>query len=333
MVNSEAIDLACEVISQSKKSIIITHINPDGDAIGSSLALKLALNKLNCEATIIVDSDLPHFLQFLYDAKSIEVYSPIIHDRIFRESDTIFCLDFNATKRMRSIWNIFSNSNAKKVLIDHHLEPQDFCNICIIDYEASSTGEIIWRIIKKLGIQIDKYIAEALYVAILTDTGSFRFERTTSEIHRIIAELIDCGANPTELYENVYNQNSYNIVRLLGLALASLELFYDNKLSVMTITDEMFQKTNTNDEDIEGFVEKTLMVKGTKVGILITEVARRSEVRISIRSKGDINVRDFAFRFGGGGHFNAAGVRIYGSDFNSTKKMIIKEAQNLFNQI
>jgi len=216
------------------------------------------------------------------------------------------------------------------VLIDHHIEPQDFCNVCILDFDASSTGEIIWRILKKLDIKIDSNIASALYTAIMTDTGSFRFERTNSEIHRIVAELIDCGANPTEIYEKVYNQNSLNIVKLLGLALASLELFYDGKLSVMTITDEMFRNTQTNDDDIEGFVEKTLMIKGVLAGILITEVARKKEIRISIRSKGDINVRELAYRFGGGGHLNASGVRIYGSDFQTTRKMIINEAQNLF---
>jgi len=330
MINDEAITLAAETIKNSLKNVIITHINPDGDAIGSSLALYFAIKVLNHEAIIIIDSDVPHFLKFLPGSEQIELYNPTRHDRIFRECDTVYCLDFNSIKRMRSIYNIFNAICANKVLIDHHIEPQDFCNVCILDFDASSTGEIIWRILKKLDIKIDSNIASALYTAIMTDTGSFRFERTNSEIHRIVAELIDCGANPTEIYEKVYNQNSLNIVKLLGLALASLELFYDGKLSVMTITDEMFRNTQTNDDDIEGFVEKTLMIKGVLAGILITEVARKKEIRISIRSKGDINVRELAYRFGGGGHLNASGVRIYGSDFQTTRKMIINEAQNLF---
>lgn len=331
MINHEAIEFVSEKLKSIQKFAIITHINPDGDAIGSSVALLLSLCKLGAKGLIIVDSEIPHFLKFLDRNDKVEQFNIHKHSKFLSECDTIFCIDFNEPKRMRTIWNAFNQSRATKILIDHHLEPQNFCNICIVDTDASSTGELIWRIIKKANIELDKNIADALYVAIMTDTGSFRFERTTSEIHRIIAELIDYGANPTELYEKIYNQNSFNIVKLLGMGLSSLELYYDDKLSVMTITDEMFKKTNTTDDDIEGFVEKTLMIKGVQVGILITEVAIKGEIRISIRSKGNINVRDFAYRFGGGGHFNAAGVRIYGSDFETTRKMIINEARNLFN--
>lgn len=330
MINIEAIELASDAIKATRKAIITTHVNPDGDAIGSALALYNALRQLGKQAEIIIDSNIPSFLMFLDGADKIQSYNANRHNKQIKEADTIFFLDLNDIKRVRTMSNVCTESSAKKIMIDHHIDPQDFCNICIVDTFSSSTGELIWKILKSLNIEINKSIAESIYTAILTDTGSFRYDRTTGDLHRIVAELIDCGANPTVIYEEVYNQNSYNMTRLMGMAIASMELFYEGKLAVMTITDEMFRATQTNDDDIEGFVEKTLMIKGVQAGIMITEVRRRDEMRISFRSKGKVNVRDLAFRFGGGGHLNAAGARVTGTVFANMKTMLINAAEGIF---
>jgi len=331
MINKEALDACYEIISNSRKTIITTHINPDGDAIGSALALYFTLKHLAKDVEIIIDSDIPHFLLFLSGSELIKKYNPKLHDKSILQADTIFFLDLNDIKRTRAMEQVFQISFARKVLIDHHINSQDFCNLCVIDSSASSTGELIWRLLVNSSIPISKEIADAIYVAIMTDTGSFRFSSTTSELHRIIADVIDCGANPCLLYENVYNQNQFNLIKLLGLSIASMELFYSGKLSVMTITDEMLRATNTTDDDVEGFVEKTLSIKGVEVGILITEVKLKNEMRVSFRSKGNYDVRSLAARFGGGGHLNASGARIKGSVFLDTKKMLIATAQSLFN--
>lgn len=330
MINKEALELCNEAIINSKKSVITTHINPDGDAVGSALALFHTLKNMGKEADIIIDSAVPYFLQFLGGSEKIQNYDQRKHNKTIQNADTIFFLDLNDSKRVRTMETAVMASQARRVMIDHHIEPQDFCNLCIVDTEASSTGELIWRLIDNLGTPITKEIADALYVAILTDTGSFRFERTTGELHRMVAGLIDAGANPFYLYEQVYNQNPFSITKLMGLALASIELYYDGRLSIMTVTDEMFRATNTTDDEIEGFVEKTLMIKGVEAGILISEVRRRNEMRVSFRSKGSVNVRELASRFGGGGHVNASGSRISGTVFADMKKMLITTAAMLF---
>ncbi len=332
MINKEALEVCNEAIKQSKKSIITTHVNPDGDAIGSVLALSQALKFLGKEVEIIIDSTVPHFLLFLEGAGKILAYNSKLHDKLINNADTIFFLDLNHSKRVRTMESVCLQSRARLVMIDHHVAPQDFCHLCIVDTHASSTGELVWRLIDLLDIEITKDIAEALYVAILTDTGSFRFEKTTGELHRIIADLIDKGANPFHLYEKVYNQNSFSSTKLLGEAISNMELFYDGRLAVMTVTDEMFRANNTTDDDIEGYVEKTLMIKGVEAGILISEVRRRDEMRVSFRSKGKTNVRDLANRFGGGGHINASGARISGTNFADSRKMLIRAAEMLFSK-
>ncbi len=330
MINKEALDACFDKIKKSNKVIITTHINPDGDAIGSALALYFAIKHLEKEVEIYIDSEVPHFLQFLVCSDTIKVYNAKQHNNRILQADLIIFLDLNDLKRTRALEQVFQLSKARRVLLDHHLEPQDFCHLCVIDSNASSTGELVYRLIVNSNIPITKEIAEGIYVAIMTDTGSFRFPNTTSELHRIIANLIDYGANPTYLYEKVYNQNQFNLIKLLGSAIASMELYYSGKLSVMTITDEMLRTTNTTNDDLEGFVERTLSIKGVEVGILMTEVKLRNEVRISFRSKGSYDVRSLAVRFGGGGHLNAAGATIKGSIFQDTKKMLITTAECLF---
>jgi phosphoesterase RecJ-like protein len=166
-------------------------------------------------------------------------------------------------------------------------------------------------------------VAESLYLAIMTDTGSFRFPRTDALVHLIISELIECGADPVMLYEEVYNKIPFSSMKLLGEAYAGMEIYSEGKFCLMTIPRDLFAKTGSKEDDIENFVESILRIDGVKVGVLITELPDRSEFRVSFRSKGNYNIRDIAFQFGGGGHLNAAGARIYNTTLAEVKEKLV----------
>lgn len=326
----ESINQCIEILKSSSKIVLTTHINPDGDALGATLAMYHLALAYGFEAHIYIHSQVPAFLKFLPGSDKIKVFNSKVHLKHIYQADTILILDLNDSRRVGSLEDAILDSPARKVLIDHHLFPMNFADYLCVDTEASSTGEIVWRLIKRSGMELTKQMAENIYVAILTDTGSFRFSRTDAELHRIVAELIEAGADPVELYDKVYNQNSLHITKLLGLALSAMQLYHDGKLCVMTVTDEMFKIAGGSDDEIEGFVEKTLSIKGVQAGILMTEVVARSEARVSFRSCGDINVRALADQYNGGGHKNASGARISTDDFPALVTEMIEKAKMLF---
>lgn len=313
-------------IQKAEKIAVTTHTNPDGDAIGSALALKFILNdNFDKNSEIYIDNELAENLTFLSGTDDIIIFNKN-HENNLKNSDLIFILDLNNSSRLKSMEKSVTDSNAFKIMIDHHIKPENFTNLKYIDTEATSTGELIYKLSENLSLRISKTAAEALYVAIMTDTGNFRHSRTDAEIFRIAANLIEYGADPVILYENVYNQNKISSLKLLGYALESLELFHNNKISVITLPENILKKYNAKKGDIEGFVEKTLSVKKSLIGILLTKFPESNEVKISLRSKGDYCVRDIALKFDGGGHKNAAGAKIENHNISDAKKLIIQEA-------
>lgn len=319
-------------LKNSKKILITTHTNPDGDAIGSALALNHYLNSLNITNQVIISDDLPKNLKFLPGSKLVETYNPSRHNLFINSADTIVFLDLNDISRTRSLSNVLKHTSAFKIVIDHHTNPKDFANLLYIDEEVSSTGELVYRLITfDGGFRLSKEIAECLYVAIMTDTGSFRFQRTTAEVHRIIAALIDAGADPYTIYDYVYNQNPLNIVRLLGIALSKMQLYFNGKVCIMALDKNDFAATGTNFRDTEFFVERTLSVEGVEIGILLTEVLERGEFKISFRSKGNIKVNSIAQALGGGGHLNAAGATIKSFSLDAALQSIINQLSKFYN--
>jgi phosphoesterase RecJ-like protein len=231
---------------------------------------------------------------------------------------------------VRELEKPVTESNAYKIVIDHHLNPRDFANFCYINSEASSTGELIWNLLSSDPEYIfNKAAAEAIYVAILTDTGSFRFPKTTSYVHLIIAKLIDFGADPYELYDKTYNQSPANSTKLLGIALSEMKLYENGKVCIMQIAEDDFRKTNTSYRDTEFFVERTLSIEGVLVGVLVTEVRERSEIKISLRSKRDVAVNKAAIGLGGGGHLNAAGANIKNASLENAVEMVLRQISKL----
>lgn len=320
-----------ELIQRSKNILLTSHLNPDGDAIGSLLGIFHYLKQKGKNVRIMISDSVPDNLLFLEGSNEIEIFNQESNYSWFNTIDLILILDLNEITRLKGLEKYINNSKAIKVVIDHHLEPKDFADFYLVDTEASSTGEIVYKIItydKKF--QLNKSIAENLYAAILTDSGSFRFPRTDEEVHLIIADLIRNGADPVKIYEEIYNKNSFNKVRLLGIGFTNLELFFDGVFCLMTLRKEDFIATNTDNSDLENFVESLMAISGVKIGVLIAEIPDANEIKLSFRSKGNYSVRDLALKFNGGGHLNASGARINPGSLEIVKKQLLEETRNLF---
>jgi len=330
MINHCEKEKVRELIEENHKIIITTHVNPDGDAIGSALGLFYYLRFMNKDVKIINYSPTPANLSHLDVNNDIIVYNEVNDKTDILNADLIIVVDLNETKRLKTVGDAILLSNATKLVIDHHLEPKEFADYYYIGYDICASGFLIWKIINNWKMDYDKKIADAIYTTIITDTGNFRFDRTTPEVHRATAELIEHGADPSSLYNSVYNQHKINGLRLLGLALSDLEIHYNGKMCIMKITEEKFKKADATEEEIEGFVSNTLSIAGVKVGILMTEVIERNEVRVSFRSKENYYIRELAAKFGGGGHGYASGARVIGIEFEELKTNIIEEAKEIF---
>lgn len=330
-MNNIDISSLSQLILSSNKILLTTHLNPDGDAIGSVLGLYHYLKLAKKNVRIIISDPVPNNLMFLDGVTEIELFDEYINYDWIDSLDLILILDLNDFLRLKGLEKYILSSKAKKVVIDHHLEPKNFADFYLVDTEASSTGEMIYKIITQdKSHKINKSIAENLYAAILTDSGSFRFPRTDEEVHLIIADLVQNGADPVRIYEEIYNKNSFNKIRLLGRGYSNLELFFNGGFCLMTLKKEDFLATNTNNSDLENFVESLLAIDNVKIGVLLAEIPDGDEIKLSFRSKGNYSVRDLALKFNGGGHLNASGARIKSESLESVKKRLLEESQNMF---
>lgn len=329
--NSPASEIL-KILLNSKKITITTHVSPDGDAIGSELAMFFYCQQKGSRVRIINYSETPYNLKFLNGIENVCVFDKSHDTDYIKNSDTILFLDLNNSSRVKEMEESVMSSTATKVVIDHHIEPKDFADNYYIDSDATSTGELVWKILKSdNNINLTKEMASALYTAIMTDTGSFRYPNTDSETHQIIAELIKYGADPVKIYEEVYNIIPPRAARIYGEAFSGMEIYCDGKLVVLTLSKDTFNKSGATESDIEGLVEQTMTIKDAKVGVLLTERPNEAEIRISFRSKGELNVRELALSLGGGGHFHAAGARISNISLLDAKKLVIEKTSTLFN--
>ncbi len=320
------IDTIVQLIRSHGEFVLTTHVNPDGDGLGSELALARTLEKMGKHVTILNHSETPDNYKFLDKNRKIIRFVPEAHTTILQQAEVIFVVDTNQPNRLRSMEPFVLQSMAVKVVIDHHLDASDFAQHYLIDENATSTGEIIFRLLTALdGKPFEKEIADALYTAIMTDTGSFRYPRTDPETHTIVATLLQCGTDPTEIYSNVYENWTPGRLRLLGEALDSLKTEYGGKLAIMICTRKMFQQTGTSEVETDNFTTYPMSVQGVLVGILINEL--ENGVKISFRSKGEIPINELAKEFEGGGHKNAAGARLHDVSLTDAIKSVIERAE------
>lgn len=315
-----------EIINRNESFLITTHVNPDADAIGSEIAFSNLLSKLGKSYNIINHSETPYNLKFLDVDNAIQKYDENKHINYFNSSDVLVALDFNRSDRMVSMQTRFVESNKLKICIDHHQDPEDFVSYSFIDPNYAATGHILFDFIKKTGIvNIDLEIAAPLYAAIMTDTGSFRFERTTADLHRNIAELLDKGVNSTNIYDQLYDESKLSKIKLLGRSLSSLQLIAENKIGYMVITQKDFIDLTALESDTENFVNYIISVEGITLGLLFIEL--KNGFKVSFRSKGELPVNKLAGLFGGGGHKNAAGARFHNVDMHQSIPDILKKAE------
>jgi phosphoesterase RecJ-like protein len=292
--------------------VIIPHKNPDGDAMGSCLAWQGMLNQLGHSTSVIAPNDYPTFLHWLPGHDSVLIYEndQELANKLIAGANIVFTLDFNTLKRIDQMGARVAESAAKKVMIDHHQEPDDYADIMFSNPAIGSTCEFVFQIIDAMGLakHINQDIASCLYTGIVTDTGSFRFPSVTSATHRAVATLIDAGANHSEIHEKIKDNARPDRLKLLGIALKNMVFISEYKTAYITISQDELDACNYQKGDTEGFVNYGLSVAGIEMAVLMTESKKEEMIKISFRSKGDLAVNLFAKTyFEGGGHINAAG--------------------------
>lgn len=305
-----------EVIRASRRFLITSHVRLDGDAIGSELALYLVLRDMGKEAAVYNRDATPQMYRFLPAADSI-----VNSLDAGKEYDAVLILDCSEidrvgeeAPRVGSIRNIIN--------VDHHISNGSFGDLSLLDPAASSTGEIVYRLIRELGVNITKDVAINLYTAILTDTGAFRYSNTGRKTFRIAGDLVAKGADPWWISQSIYENNPAQKMNLLAKALDTMAFFWDRKMAVIHVTRKMLEEAEALWEYTEGFVEFPRSIEGVEVAAFISEIGDRF-FKVSLRSRGSVDVERIAAAFGGGGHHSAAACRIAG-DLESVKAKLVE---------
>ncbi|MDD3773433.1 MAG: bifunctional oligoribonuclease/PAP phosphatase NrnA [Weeksellaceae bacterium] len=301
------------LLSKPKKITIIPHRNPDGDAIGSVLAMFHYLTKLGHQCDVVSPNDFPKFLKWMEGAKSIFIteYNPGKARRMIENAELIFILDFNCLARIEELGEWVQASKALKIMIDHHQEPETF-DFMYSDTSVPATCQMVYDFIEAMDDLdcIDTSIAECIYTGIMTDTGNFRFKNTGARTHRLVAELLEKGIEVDKIYNNVYDTQSEGRLKLLSLCLGSLETLPEFRTAYMYLTRTQQLEYSSQKGDTEGFVNYGLGIAGFVFSVIFIEDQQNDFIKISFRSKGDFDVNSFARKhFNGGGHINAAGGR------------------------
>lgn len=313
-----------QLIDQSKNPLIITHYNPDGDAIGSMLALYHYLVKKGKQPFLVSPNDYPEFLHWMQGNDEVTVYKRNTGTVLnaLNTADLIFAVDFNDPERTEGLEKYINEAKGKKVMIDHHPNPTAFADLIISDIKYSSTAEMIFHVIESLGDEklIDKTCAECIYCGIMTDTGSFNFNSSNPYTYYVVSKLLDLGINKDRIYWNVYDNFSADRMRLLGYSLyKKMEVFPEYRTAYISLTKKDIQEFKFAPGDTEGFVNYPLSIKGIRFTAIFIE--HEKFIKISFRSKGNFAANKIAETyFNGGGHLNASGGYSYTSLDETLKK-------------
>jgi bifunctional oligoribonuclease and PAP phosphatase NrnA len=301
-----------EYLSSPRQVAILTHFKPDADALGSSLGLSGYLRKKGHTVTVITPSDYPDFLNWMPGNADVQIYQKEKREffqQIIEKADIIFCLDFSSLSRVNDLGIMVQQSSGKKVLIDHHLEPEAFADFMQWDDTAASTAELVYQLIAELGDEslVDEPIANCLYAGIMTDTGGFRHSNTNHKVFTIAGKLVALGANPYKVSKLIYDTNSVERLRLMGYVLGQkLQVLPEFRTAYIVLSSEELKRFSSQTGDTEGLVNYGLSVKGVRLSVLISD--RKENIKLSFRSLGNFSVNDLARKhFDGGGHRNAAG--------------------------
>jgi len=313
-MDSASIALVKKLLDQPQKIVIIPHKNPDGDAMGSCLGLFNFLKSKGIESTVVAPNDYPKFLKWLpgdsevlnFEKKNIQAKKKL------EEATLIFTLDFNHFSRTGQLQQLLESSSADFIMIDHHQQPDTYATVTYSDVAMSSTCEMLYNFIEAIGDtdNIDADIASCLYTGIMTDTGSFKFSSTTGKTHRVVADLIEKGANNTQIHQNVFDANSVGRIQLLGTALKNMVILKEYRTAYFTLSQKELDQHKYKKGDTEGFVNYGLTLENIIFSVIFIENKEEGIIKISFRSVGEFSVNEFAREhFNGGGHTNAAGGR------------------------
>jgi phosphoesterase RecJ-like protein len=327
MFKSKDIVEALRLVNQSKNIVITSHKSPDGDSIGSSLALWHFLKQMGVNSTICHPDKMPYFLSWLPGADQIVTFEENQEQttNLIHQADLIFCLDYNSPSRIGKIEPLLMDSKAKKIMIDHHQNPDvNFVDILFSDPDNSSTSQLIYEFIEALEKTdlINENVGTPMYCGIMTDTGSFRFPSTTAKTHLVIADLIEKGVKNSMIHEQVFDTNTISKIKLTGYALSEkLTLIENNTIGYIALTEAELKKFNYKKGDTEGLVNQILSIQGVKLAAFFKEEDQL--IKISFRAKGNTYVNVLAGKnFNGGGHVYAAGGRYEGKLDDAVKKFV-----------
>jgi len=317
IITEENIQKSKKLVDKYDKFIIVTHASPDGDALGSSLALYHFLLEYGKQANVIVPNEFPDFLRWMPGANDVVVAERnlSVAAELLEAAELLFLLDFNALKRIDQLEPLVLKSPTSKILIDHHLDPEINCNITISHPEISSTSELIFRFICRMGFFdfLNKSCAECIYTGMMTDTGAFTFNSNSPAIYYIISELLHKGIDKDAIYSRIYSKYSTRRIRMQGYVLyKKMKIFKEYNTSLITLNYEDHLRFNSQKGDTEGFVNIPLSIEKIIFSAFIRE--EKGVIRISLRSKGNFPTNHFAKEvFNGGGHLNASGGEFFGN--------------------
>ena len=327
MVNWDSIK---PILEKEKRFLITSHVCPEGDALGSAVALKLFLQQMKKEAFMINEGKSASQLNFLNNGH-FRIFNPNSSDdqRFIESFNTLFVVDVSDWGHMGVLGERLQKIPSTKICIDHHPPKGKFGDIDLIDRTTSATGHMIYQMMQHFKGTMTPEIATALYTSIITDTGQFAYPNTTSEVIQIAADLVKQGVDHYDVYQKVYENNNWTKLQLMEKALKSLHADAENQIAWMKITQDMYKELDAPFDDAEGFVDQLRAIHGVKIAVLFRELPG-GQVRINLRSKEGVNVSDLAKSFGGGGHPNAAGA-VYPGKLDEVIEKVVTSAKKLLN--
>lgn len=320
-----------KILKDANRIVISTHTRPDGDAIGSQMALGHFLRDKGKEVWMINADPVPYNLEWIRGSSDVRVYDHSLElVEAIASADAVVIVDTNALNRLGKPGNQFIGSGGKKVLIDHHTDPEDWFDVSHRRETASSTGELLYELMAAWDLDgITSDVAAALYAAIMTDTGSFRFSNVSPALHRMTAVLLErTELTPADMHSLVYDRKSAEGMRLMAAVLSSLQLHFEGVVGTMQVTRKMLADTGAPVEETDGFVNMLLTIEGVQVALIMTETAKGT--KISFRSKGGWEVHKWAQSMGGGGHRNASGAFVQDS-LDNTFTSVLASAPDFLN--
>ncbi len=319
------------LINEKKRFVLTTHTNPDPDALGSELALDAFLRSVGKEAWILNSDSPPDAFRFADSERRLRTFSPARHASKIRQADVILVVDASGGwSRVGRIGEVLATAEATIVCIDHHPDSVEFAQLAVVDTDAAATAELIFELIGQAGGMVTPDIARALYLGILTDTGSFRYPKTGPRTHRIVARLIEAGADPVQLYKCMYEQYPLKWVHLKGYVLNSLHPEADGRIVWCALDRALLKAYGVSHANLDGFPGLGMQAGGVRISVLCVEIAR-GRVKVSLRSDGSVAINGLATELGGGGHPSAAGATVKG-DLAEITAQVVARAEALLSK-